>query len=77
MQAEEEAAVAKEKAEEEARARAKEEAELREIFRLADTDRSGYIDETELLGLGKAVNPNFTSQAANNNILVIILCYYD
>jgi hypothetical protein len=62
-QAEEEAAAAaKKKAEEEARARAKEEAELREIFRLADTDRSGYIDETELLDLGKAVNPNFTPE---------------
>ena len=59
---EEAAAAAKKKAEEEARARAKEEAELREIFRLADTDRSGYIDETELLDLGKAVNPNFTPE---------------
>ena len=40
--------------------RAKEEVELHEIFRLANIDHSGYIDETaELFNLSKAVNPNF------------------
>ena len=42
--------------------RAAEEAELCEIFRLADADRSGYIDEAELLDLGRAVNASFTPQ---------------
>ena len=72
------AAQAKEKAETDAGAQAKaelhattenasmeavgNEAELFEIFHLADTDCSGYIDQLELLDLGKAVNPNFTTE---------------
>ena len=38
------------------------EAELRKIFQLADINHSGYIDEAELLGFGKAVNPTFTAE---------------
>ena len=44
------------------------EAELREIFRLADQDRSGFIDGDELLALGQAVNPAFTQQKCRDLI---------
>ena len=40
----------------------KDNSELREIFGLADTECSGYIDEAELLTLGRAVNPHFTGE---------------
>merc|ERR1711998_304439 len=35
---------------------------LREIFDLADVDRSGFLDADELLLLGQATNPKFTEQ---------------
>ena len=50
-QAEEEAAAARRKAE-----------GLREIFSVADSGRSGYIDEVQLADLAKAAAPEFTSE---------------
>merc|ERR1712022_24276 len=35
---------------------------LREIFDLADVDRSGFLEADELLLLGQATNPKFTEQ---------------
>merc|ERR1711871_711189 len=35
---------------------------LRQIFELADVDRSGFLDASELLILGQATNPGFTEQ---------------
>ena len=41
---------------------ARTEAEMREIFRLADEHRSGFIDADKLSTLSQAVNPSFTRQ---------------
>ena len=43
-------------------ARAKEVAALREIFQSVDRDGSGYIDDVELVDLGRAVDPEFASE---------------
>ena len=43
-------------------------AELREIFRMADQDHSGFVDDDELLALGQAVNPSFTPQKCRDLI---------
>ena len=56
------------RAKDEADAKARTEAELREIFRLTDQDRSGFIDPDELLALGQAVNPGFTQQKCRDLI---------
>ena len=38
------------------------EAELKLIFKLVDTDHSGYMSADELLALGKAINPRFSEK---------------
>ena len=60
-----------------AEAKASIEAELREIFRLADQDRSGFIDADELLALGQAVNPSFTAQKCRDLIERVSFCSGD
>ena len=52
----------------EAKAKASTEAELREIFHLAEHDRSGLINADELLALGQAANPSFTAQKCHDLI---------
>ena len=56
------------RAKDDAVAKARTEAELRRIFRLADQDRSGFIDADELLALCQAANPSFTQQKCHDLI---------
>ena len=51
-----------------AEAKARTEAELREIFHMADQDCNGFIGAEELLALGQAVDRNFTQQKCRDLI---------